>query len=170
MSRLTALLMTDSGMHVIWDRAHFAAVRDYDTWSQDLEDDEDIRRHIVAAHIVPIYIHSDGAFVFEVRAELGSMPALSEDEGRRVVVRSDPYRFACSNHLDISGIEYVSAEVGGNVASLDLKPGLYDVVVHLMDYDDQPQRTNDLPDFIITVGPPLAESPRQSIETFARPG
>jgi hypothetical protein len=168
--QLTATLKSDSGMHLIWDRAYFAAVRDYDTWSQELEEDERIRRHIAAAHVVPVYIHRDGAFTFAVRAEFASMPPLSEDEKSRIVVRSEPYRFACQGHFDISGIEYVHADGGNQVASIELPSGLYDVVVHVMDYDDVPQRAHEHPDFIITVGPARAAHPRQSIDTFERSG
>jgi hypothetical protein len=45
----------------------------------------------------------------------------------------------------------------------------YDVVVHLMNYDDIPEKTDQHPDFIVTVGPAEASAPRQSIETFERP-
>lgn len=168
--QLTATLMTDSGLHLIWDRAYFSAVRDYDTWAKELEEDEPVRRHIAAAHIVPIDIHSDGAFTFEVRAESASMPPLSEDEKRRTLVRSEPYRFACLGHLDVSGIEHVHADGGNQVASIELPSGMYDVVVHLMNYDDIPQRADEHPDFIITVGPARAAQPRQSIDTFERAG
>lgn len=44
----------------------------------------------------------------------------------------------------------------------------YDVIVHLMNYDDVAHKAADHPDFIITVGPAEAPAPRQSIETFAR--
>jgi hypothetical protein len=162
--------MTDAGMHVIWDRAYFAAVRDYETWSQELEGDDAIRRHIAAARIVPVYIHSDGAFTFSVRAESTSMPRLSEDEASRVVVGSDPYRFACRGHLDVSGIEHVHADAGSQVASMELPSGTYDVEVHLMNFDDVTQRADEHPDFIITIGPARATQPRQSLETFERGG
>ena len=45
----------------------------------------------------------------------------------------------------------------------------YDVIIHLMDYDDVPHKTDDHPDFIISVGPAETSSPRQSVETFERP-
>jgi hypothetical protein len=97
------------------------------------------------------------------------MPRLSEDERRRVVVRSDPYRFNCLGYLDVSGIEYVHRHPDDHVASMQLSAMPYDVVVHLLDYDDVPRKTADHPDFIITVGPAESRAPRQSIETFERP-
>ena len=168
--QLTATLMTDAGMHVLWDRTHIAGVRDYDTWSLELEEGEAILRHIAAAHVVPIYIHSDGVFAFTVRADPASIPPLSEDEERRVVVKSEPYRFMCDGHAHISGIEYVHADPNDHVASIQLTRGAYDVVVHLMDYEDVRPRTTQHPDFIIAIGPASAIQPRQSLETFDRGG
>ena len=110
--QLTATVVTDAGMHLVWDRAHFAGVRDYDTWSKELEEDQAIRDHIVAGHIVPINIHRDGSFTLTVRVESTSMPKLSEAEELHVAERSEPYRFACQGHVDVSGIEYVHAEAG----------------------------------------------------------
>lgn len=164
--QLTATLGTDAGMHLVWDRAYFGGVRDYDTWSKELEEDQAIRDHIAAGHIVPVNIHGDGAFTFSVRAESSSMPRLSEAEERHVVGRSEPYRFACQGHVDISGIEYVGGDAGPNVASMELVTGAYDVLVHLMDYDDVPLRTDVHPDFVITIGPADAALPRQSLDTF----
>jgi hypothetical protein len=166
--QLTATVVTDAGMHLVWDRAHFAGVRDYDTWSKELEEDQAIRDHIVAGHIVPVNIHRDGSFTLTVRVESSSMPSLSEAEERHVAARSEPYRFACQGHVDVSGIEYVHSEAGRLVASMELLPGSYDVVVHLMDYDDVLQRTDAHPDFVITIGPARAQLPRQSVDTFSK--
>jgi hypothetical protein len=167
--RLTATLTTDAGMHVLWDRTYFAGVRDYDTWANELEDDQDIQNHIIGGHIVPVSIHIDGAFTFNIRADETSMPALSQAEESRVVGRSEPYRFACEGQAQISGIEYVHADPDDHVASIQLVRGAYDVVAYLMDYDDVPRRTDEHPDFIITIGPAVTKSPRQSLETFDRP-
>jgi len=165
----TAVLKTDAGMHLIWDRAHFNGVDGYETWSAELEGDADILRHVVAAHVVPINIHSDGAYAFTLRADVATMPRLSEDEERRVVVRSERFRFDCRGTLDVSGIEHVERDPSSNIASMKLPVQTYDVVVHLMNYDDIPERTDQHPDFIVTVGPAEASAPRQSIETFERP-
>jgi hypothetical protein len=164
--QLTATLGTDAGMHIVWDRVYFPGVRDYDTWSKELEEDRAIRDHIVAGHIVPVNIHRDGMFTFSVRADSSSMPRLSEAEERHVVERSEPYRFACQGHVDVSGIEYVHADAGQPVAFMEMLPGPYDVLVHLMDYDDVLQRTDVHPDFVITIGPARAKLPRQSVDTF----
>ena len=55
------------------------------------------------------------------------------------------------------------------MASIELPAMEYDVINHLMNYDDVAHRTADHPDLIITVGPAQAPAPRQSIETFDRP-
>ncbi len=94
-------------MHVIWDRSHFGGVADCDTWSAELEEDAGILRHVTASPVVPISIHSDGAFAFTVRAETSTMPRLEPNEKRRIVVGSERYRFANLGHLDASGIEHV---------------------------------------------------------------
>jgi hypothetical protein len=164
--QLTARLGTDARTHLVWDRAYFAQVRDYDTWSKELEEDQAIRAHIAAGHIVPVNIHSDGTFMISVRAESASMPSVSEAEERHVVRSSEPYRFVCQGHVDVSGIEHVGADAGPNVASMELVPGVYDVLVHLMDYDDVPLRTDLHPDFVITIGPADSTLPRRSVDTF----
>src|SRR6266704_3748062 len=50
---LRATLVTDAGMHVIWDRSHFGGVADCDTWSAELEEDAGILRHVTASPVVP---------------------------------------------------------------------------------------------------------------------
>ena len=165
---LRAVIPTDSGMHVLWDRAHFAGVVDYGTWEQQLLDNVDIERHIASGHLVPINIHSDGAFAFTVRIDPSETPELSPDERDRVVVQSDGYRFVSRGSADLSGLEYVVGDVAadGRVASVRLSPGEYEVRSHLMDYDDVATKTDVHPDFIIAVGPPSGVEYRLSVDTF----
>jgi len=80
---------------------------------------------------VPINIHSDGAFRVTVRADPKSMPLLSAEEERRVVVASDTYRLATSGRIGVSGIEYVG-RVDDRVTEGRLEPGAYGAIVHLM--------------------------------------
>jgi hypothetical protein len=85
----SCILSTDSGMHVLWAPAPFANVHDYDTWDNELGEDADIQRHVVAGNLVPINIGSDGAFAFVVRVGAGSEPArLSERETQYLTVSS----------------------------------------------------------------------------------
>jgi hypothetical protein len=164
---LTATLRTDAGMHAVWDRHHFTGVVDYPTWEAELLEDEDIERHIAAGHLVPINIRSDGTFVINLRADEGNSPVLAEDERARVLAASDPYRFACSGHVDLSGIEYVVASPSPpSVASADLAAGAYAVRVYLLDWDDLATRTEANPDFVLLVGPARADDFRRSVATF----
>ena len=59
---LTATLRTDSCLHAVWDREHFSDVMDYPTWQAELLEDSDLGRHISHRHLVPINIHTDGAY------------------------------------------------------------------------------------------------------------
>jgi hypothetical protein len=165
---LRAVLQTDSGMHVLWDRAHFASVVDYNTWEQQLLEDADIESHIALGHLVPINIHSDGAFAFTLRIGESETPILSPDEQTRVVVQSEAYRFLSGGCVDLSGLEYVAGvvPVDGRVATAFLTPGEYEVCIHLMDYEDIADKTDAHPDFIILVGPPTGAAYRRSVNSF----
>ena len=163
------VLGTDSGMHAMWDRAHFSEIRDYPSWERELLEDDDIERHIAAGHLVPINIGHDGAFHITVRAERASMPALEEHEQARVLVQSEPYRFQSLGHVDVSGIEHVGEDPDvRTVASLDFAAGDYEARVHLLDWDDRPVSERG-PDFIVLVGPPSTGPFRRTVRTFERP-
>ena len=115
--QIVGVLPTDSGMHAVWDRGHFNGVVDYDTWEAELLHDADIERHIADGHFVPINIHADDAYAIAVRFDSVTLPALSGDEIRRVVVASEPYVFNSKGRIDVSGIEYV-AEVPDQTRTL----------------------------------------------------
>lgn len=66
-NKLRKTLVTDSGMHCLWDALYFSIIQDYDSWENELLEDEDIIKHISKGSFVPINIHSDGAFEFEIR-------------------------------------------------------------------------------------------------------
>jgi hypothetical protein len=163
--QLTAVVATDAGMHALWDTAAFGMIGDYDTWARELGDDADIERHIEACHLVPINIRSDGTFCVNVRADSGAMPELGADEKQRVVVSSEVYRLTTLGRIGLSGIEYVGP-IDERVAQGRLEPGEYDVIVHLMDYDEIPSRGNEHPDFVITLGPTAVGAARTAVETF----
>jgi hypothetical protein len=166
---ITATLPTDSGMHLIWDREQFRGVSDYETWSQELEEDPDIARHIALGHVVPINIHSDGAWAIKLRIDPDQTPSLTEDEQHRVVVSSMPYLFVCGVEMCVSGIEHVSGEPETRrVLTANVQPGRYEATVHLLDYDDIQPKTDAHPDFIVLLGPVRSTSFRRSIDTFDR--
>lgn len=164
---LTAVVGTDAGMHALWDVAVFEQIDGYEAWARELEEEADLERHIQAGSLVPINIRSDGMFSITIRADPTVMPGLQTDEGHRVVATSEPYRLTTSGRIGVSGIEYVG-HVDDRMAEARLDPGDYDVIVHLMDYDDIADRGNEHPDFLITVGPPMAGTVRTSVETFLR--
>jgi hypothetical protein len=162
------VLPTDSGMHAVWARGHFPEIVDYASWEHELFDDDDVKRHIAAGHLVPINIHSDAAFAFTVRTDPVAMASLTSDERRRVVRESEPYRFVSTGHVDCSGIEYIMGAPSGDglVATTPLAAGEYGAKVFLMDYDDVGDKTDDHPDFIVIVGPVSTTEWRLDAETF----
>ena len=93
------------------------------------------------------------------------MPVLTTDEQRRVIVHSEPYGLRTAGRIAISGIEYVGP-VDHRVADAEVKPGEYEAVVHLMDYDGIPDRDEQHPDFIVTLGPRSAAVVRTAVQSF----
>lgn len=166
---ITATLPTDSGMHVLWDRAHFSGVHDYQTWESELLDDADIEAHIAAGHVVPININSDGVFTITIRAETKRTPEVPEEERNRVLAASEGYLFHSAGHIDISGIEHVGATPAPPlVASGAFPAGKYEAQVFLLDWDDFPSRSDQHPDFLVVIGPLQSVALRRSIQTFDR--
>jgi hypothetical protein len=165
---IRAVLPTDSGMHALWGRDHFPNIVDYDSWEPELLDDEDIERHIRSGHLVPINIHSDGAFAFTMRTDTVATPSLTADERRRVVRESEPYRFVSTGNVDCSGIEYIAGAPpeDGLVATAALDAGEYGAKVFLMDYDDVGDKTDNHPDFIVVIGPLSTANCRLRAEIF----
>jgi hypothetical protein len=85
---------TDAGMPARLSPAAFSKVVDYASWEPELLDDEDRLRHIRAGALVPINIHSDGAFGVVVRVGSAEADAgLTERESAYVLVSSKPYFF-----------------------------------------------------------------------------
>jgi hypothetical protein len=173
-------LITDAGMFALWDREAFLGAVDYDSWEAELVEDEDIQRHIHAGHLVPIGIHSDGAFGFAARVGSVDAPAVpSERERRYLTVSSEPYRVRSPGRLHLSGIEHIHAEPeAASVMALDVPAGDWAVTVHLLEWDSEPgmkdaqgRPTPDaLPDFLVLLNPATrTEGFRQSVDTFDLP-
>lgn len=167
-------------MFGVWDSRHFSNINDYDAWETELLEDEDIERHIIAGHFVPINIHSDGVFEFEVRVgETGAPGSLSAREKQYLTVSSEAYLFRSTGELNISGIEFVEAAPEGNVGTLQIPSGDYTITVHLIAWDEEPgakdaqgnPTVEALPDFVILLNrsDKMAQSYRNEINTFAEP-
>ena len=106
-----------------------------------------------------------------------SPAALGERERSHLEVSSQPYRFTCDGELRLSGVEHVYGTPDDNVARLDLIPGEYAVVVHLVAWDREPgmltaagtPSPEALPDFVVTVNPATQPTTyRTLVETFDR--
>jgi hypothetical protein len=175
-SRLRGAFMTDSGMLCLWQSAAFASIHDYDSWEEELLEDEDIIRHIQRGELVPINIRSDGSFEVEIR--MGEKEALNEREKRHLLVSSMPYLFRSTGQLHVSGLEHVTAKPGSGVGSLQLKPGDYAVTIHLISWDEEPGSKDEqgkpkpdaLPDFVVLLEPTSQKDRtyRTAVETFDR--
>ncbi|MFL0246077.1 hypothetical protein [Candidatus Clostridium stratigraminis] len=169
-------LVTDSGMHCIWDPCYFSNINNYDSWERELLEDEDILQHIDKGKFVPINIHSDGAFEFEVRVGTSEVfQQLSECERKYLIVSSEEYRFVSNGYVCISGIEYICNNPDENIGCLSIDRGDYSVTVHLIGWDDEPgmrepdgtPKVEALPDFIIIMNPSLNEEEyRVDLNTF----
>lgn len=166
---------TSAGMHCLWSSAAFTAVKDYDSWAKELEQDEDIERHIRAGEFVPLNIGSDGAMEIEIRVGTPDSPAaLDERETQYLIVASQPYLLRSTGVIGVSGIEEVSSPVSRRAGSLSLPKGDYAVTAHLIAWDEEPgMQTDDgpapgaLPDYLVLINPaqPSTEF-RTTVGTF----
>ena len=173
-NRLRGTFATDAGMLCVWRRTAFKMIRDHESWEQELLEDRDILRYIRKGDFVPIYIRSDGAFEVEVRLE--PEPSLSERELRYVVVSSKPYLFCSSGDLCLSGLEHVSGRPSKGTGRMNIRPGNYAVMIHLIAWDKErgsrdkkgKPRLTALPDFVVLMRPEPKKKMkyRTKVDTF----
>jgi hypothetical protein len=170
-------------MLAVWDPTPFQAITDYYTWSEELEDDVDIQRHVDNGSFVPVNIGSDGSFEFELRLGTVESPAkLSDREKRYGAVTSEAYLLHSTGIVCVSGIEMIEM-IGGaessDVGQMSVPAGDYAVTVNMISWDEEPgargadgkPTANALPDFVILINPAGAGQPcRRSLKTFDRPG
>ena len=162
-SSVRKTISTDAGSMFLWDQDSFSNVADYLTWSKELEDETNIRRHIEAGRIVPVSWGADQAS--EVVARLGAPSRMSDREKEYLLVPSQPYRFQTSGKVCISGIEMISGVPGDDVMSFEVDPGAFAVYVNMIAWMDEPGAENAdgspaptaLPDFIVYLDAPNAE-------------
>lgn len=166
---------TDAGMHCIWDPSAFDSVVDYDTWAHELLNDRDIERHVVAGHFVPLNIGDDGAMEVEVRSGTADqIAALTDREAKYLIVKSEPYLFRTNGQACVSGIEHVAVPPTLPVGTIEMLPGEYAAVVHLIAWDEEPGMQTDegpaegaLPDYIVLINPTLGVGKfRTELHTF----
>ncbi|MFJ8212100.1 hypothetical protein [Streptomyces sp. NPDC096033] len=175
-----ATVATDAGMLVLWDPQRFEAVVDYDTWEDELLEDEDIVRHIQAGALVPLNVGGDGAFGVLVRSGTVVEPALlTERETAHRLVASQPYLFVSRGRALVGGIEDVSGHASDGVLEHPVPEGRCAVVVHLIDWQAEAGSQDKegrpvpgaLPDFVVLINPaqPGQGSFRSEVNTFEAP-
>ena len=172
-TRLVASLPTDSGMHGLWNPEAFKAVCDFDTWARNFVEERDIRRHIAAGAFVPIYVHSDGAPLIDVRVGSAQAPATYEPVAQaRVERRSQPYLLVSSGMVGISGIEYINAYSDDGARFLKLPAGRW--VAEILEVEPQEGLDKELadkvPNFVVLLNPEPAQRPdySQDVDTFSQ--
>ncbi|MFF5974027.1 hypothetical protein ACFY7C_21115 [Streptomyces sp. NPDC012769] len=167
-------------MLVLWDPQSFEDVVDYDTWEEELLEDEDIVRHIQAGSLVALNVGGDGAFAVLVRSGTVAAPAaLTEREAAHQLVASRPYLFVSRGRALVGGIEHVSPDVSEGVIEHRMPDGRYAVVVHLIDWQAEAGSQDTagrpvpgaLPDFVVLINPaqPGQRAFRTAVNTFEAP-
>jgi len=167
---LRAVLPTDSGMHALWDPEAFRSVCSFETWEQALLKKDGIRRHIQAGAFVPIYVHSDGSPLIEVRVGTATGPAAYDQASAKILRRSGAYLFKSEGALAVSGIEYIGGEPKESARALKLPPGRWSVVILEVEAIAGTPKdiAKTIPDFVALVNPEPVSTPtyRQTEETF----
>lgn len=161
-------------MLCIWDYDRFKHIHDYDSWDEELCEDEDILRNIENHSFVPLNL-GDG--VFEVEVRIGDNN-LSEREKEYLLVPSQPYLLKTSGRVCISGLEHVSGEIDDNISNLDISMGQYIVQINLIDWNQESGAVDEngnpteiaLPDMIVFISEKnnSAMEFRTEIETFRK--
>lgn len=111
-------VITDAGIVVLFDPAHFAEVSDQESWERALVEDADILRHIAAGHLVPLHAGSDGRFdvTIEEVETLEGVPA---------------YRLDVKTDAVLAGLERIHCAPEASLPRLALAPGSYAVAIDL---------------------------------------
>ncbi|MGA5193991.1 hypothetical protein [Streptomyces exfoliatus] len=156
------------------------SVVDYDTWEDELLEDEDIARHIQAGALVPLNLGGDGAFGVLVRAGTAAAPGtLTERETAHQLVASPSYLFVSHGRALVGGIENVSEDASDGVIEHPVPEGRCAVVVHLIDWQAEAGSRDKtgrpapgaLPDFVVLINPaqPGKGTFRSEVNTFEAP-
>ncbi len=168
-----AVLGTDSGMHGVWNPKALANICGYETWAANFLDNSDIVQLIQAGSFVPLYVHSDGAPLIEVRIGTSEeRPTLSDEEQRILEAKSDQYLFVSDGIANVSGIEYIQGFEDPGIMSIKLDAGHWKIEVALLDVEKAPAEARDeIPDLIVLATPADGSNSmyRQSVETFTWP-
>ncbi|WP_018687113.1 hypothetical protein [Actinokineospora enzanensis] len=167
------IVKTDCGLCALWQPEWFASVTDQDAWDSRLSEDQALEGHISAGVFVPLNVGGDG--VFDVVVRTGGR---TDRESRYTAVSSEPYLLISRGTLDLGGLENVGSHIGDAVV-IPLAAGRYTVVVHLIDWADEPGAVDadgnptgvELCDFMVEIAPEKDPAPtyRSNILTFDHP-
>lgn len=164
MGQAQGLVATDAGMQVLWHREPFSHVVDYDSWDEELLENDGIVRHIEAGAMVPLSTGMDGAWQFIVR--WGEEAALTDAEQQHVVVKSEPYLLVSEADVRVGGIEHITGNTQEDQGfAVPLPPGRWSVTVHLIDAD----ALGEPLDFVVLIKTDDGVSYRTEVNPFDRP-
>lgn len=128
-------LGTSNGMWAIWDYESFKDVDSYQKWFELFCEDDDIAKLVEKNSLVPINLHFDGNYVFEVKVD----GELTAKEKEYMATLSKEYFFHTEGKAYLSGIDRVFAEPDEDGAIvLDLPAGDYAISVALINWDEDP--------------------------------
>jgi hypothetical protein len=172
-TKWSSTLSTDSGMLGIWNYSSFKHINDYDSWENELCDDEDIQKPIHDSRFIPLNL-GDGVFKVEVRID--SPENMSPREKEYLLVPSKPYKLKSTGLICVSGLEHISEDTKQNVLKLDLKKKDYTVYINLIDWNQEPGALNPnggptenaLPDMLVFITENHENEYRTDIETFRK--
>jgi hypothetical protein len=158
------LVATDAGMQMLWHRKPFSHVVDYDTWDEELLENDGIPRHIEAGSMVPLSVGMDGAWEFVVR--WGEQAALTDAERQHVVEKSEPYLLVSETDVRVTGIEHITGNAEDDEGfAVPLPPGRWSVTIHLIDAE----ALGEPLDFVVLLKPAgTGEHHRTAVEPFDR--
>ena len=175
-------LLTDSGMWAVWEPAYFSHVVDYESWEKELIEDASILHHVSTGALVPINLHSDGVYEFELRiGDLTEPATLSQREKSLLVVSSAFYKLKVRRKICVSGLEYIGQHIDEELTACLVAPtNTYAVSAHIIEWDKEEDSkdingnpsSNALPDFVILANQVVNESNieyAESLETFPKP-
>lgn len=168
---MIAALPTDSGMHALWDPQSFRSVCSFETWEDAILKNDGIRKAIGVGAFVPIYVHSDGTPLIDLRIGTRDKPSVFGDVPNGKITRqSKPFLFVSQGHVALSGIEYIRGTTDASTRVLPLRPGRWSVVTAEVETrEGVPEKDGEtVPNFIVLINPEIAPETvyGQTEETF----
>lgn len=150
--------VTELGILALWDSDHFPMVSDGDSWAREVGDEAALAGHVAGGFLVPIRLNCPGAFDVEVRVSWSEeRVALSDREAPRVAATSEAYLFRSSGRVCFSGLEFLDCVPSDQAGVLEIEPGDYEAVIHLLAWEEEPGSLDEagrrseeaLPDLVV---------------------